>query len=98
MKRPGFWLRNDSVHLTLLVRAYCHLCDEMRDALRPLAKAVGATITEIDVDADAAIEARFGDLVPVLLHGSIDGIELCHYRLDTAGVENALRDATQQSR
>lgn len=97
-KRPGLWLRNDSVHLTLLVRAYCHLCDEMRDALRPLAKAAGATITEIDVDADAAIEARFGDLVPVLLHGSIDGIELCHYRLDTAGVENALRDATQQSR
>ena len=83
-------MRNDSVHLTLLVRAYCHLCDEMRDALRPLAKAAGATITEIDVDADAAIEARFGDLVPVLLHGSIDGIELCHYRLDTAGVENAL--------
>ena len=85
-------------HLTLLVRAYCHLCDEMRDALRPLAKAAGATITEIDVDADAAIEARFGDLVPVLLHGSIDGSELCHYRLDTARVENALRDATQQSR
>jgi len=91
-------LRNDSVHLTLLVRAYCHLCDEMRDALRPLAKAAGATITEIDVDTDAAIEARFGDLVPVLLHGSIDGIELCHYRLDTAGVQNALRDATRQSR
>jgi hypothetical protein len=97
-ERPGLWLRNESVHLTLLVRAYCHLCDEMRDALRPLAKAAGATITEIDVDADAAIEARFGDLVPVLLHGSIDGIELCHYRLDTAGVENALRDATRQSR
>ena len=70
----------------------------MRDALRPLAKAAGATITEIDVDADAAIEARFGDLVPVLLHGSIDGSELCPYRLDTARVENALRDATQQSR
>ena len=91
-------MRNHPVHLTLLTRAYCHLCDEMRDALQPLATAAGATITEIDVDADAVVEERFGDLVPVLLLGSIDGIELCHYRLDAARVETALRDVTQQSR
>ena len=70
--------------LTLLVRAYCHLCDEMRAALQPLADAAGARVTEIDVDADPALEARFGDSCPVLLLGSVDGIELCHYRLDTA--------------
>jgi hypothetical protein len=81
-----------AIELTLLVRAYCHLCDDMRAALRPLAAAAGARITEIDVDADAAIEARFGDLVPVLLLGSIDGVELCHYRLDRARVADALRD------
>ena len=91
-------MRNDSVHLTLLVRAYCHLCDDMRAELAPLADAAGVRIIEIDVDADPSMEVRFGDLVPVLLHGSIDGIELCHYRLDTARVENALRDATRQSR
>ncbi len=76
--------------LTLLTRAYCHLCDEMRDALRPIVSSTGARVTEIDVDSDAALEARFGDLVPVLLQGSVDGVELCHYRLDAARVADAL--------
>jgi hypothetical protein len=68
--------------LTLLVRAYCHLCEEMREALAPL---VGKRIAveEIDVDADPALEARWGDKVPVLLAGER---ELCHYRLDGAAL------------
>ncbi|HKP66711.1 MAG TPA: glutaredoxin family protein [Casimicrobiaceae bacterium] len=70
----------------------------MRDALAPLAKSAGANVTEIDVDADTAIEARFGDLVPVLLLGGLDGTELCHYRLDRARVANALAAAQQASR
>jgi hypothetical protein len=70
----------------------------MRAALAPLADAAGARVTEIDVDADASIEARFGDLVPVLLLGSLDGVELCHYHLDRARVTSALRDIRQQSR
>jgi hypothetical protein len=79
------------VELTLLVRAYCHLCDEMRAGLHPLAAAAGARVTEIDVDAHPALEARYGDLVPVLLLGSQSGTELCHYRLDPARVAQALR-------
>ena len=77
--------------LTLLTRAYCHLCDEMRDALAPIARAHGVTVAEIDVDAHPELEGRYGDLVPVLLVGSTtDGVELCHYRLDAAAVEAAL--------
>ena len=69
--------------LTLLVRAYCHLCDEMRAALAPLAAEAGASVTEIDIDGDAALEARWGDKVPVLLAGER---ELCHYRLEASAV------------
>jgi thioredoxin reductase (NADPH) len=65
--------------LTLLTRSYCHLCDEMRDALAPLAAAHGVAIVERDVDADPALEARYGDWVPVLLDGDA---EVCHYVLD----------------
>ena len=86
------------MHLTLLVRAYCHLCDEMRDALTPLARATGAHIIEFDVDADPEIEARFGDLVPVLLLGGIDGHELCHYRLDKDRVADAITAAQHAAR
>ena len=77
--------------LTLLSRAYCHLCDEMRDALAPLARRHGATVAEVDVDAHPELEARYGELVPVLLLGTAaDGVELCHYRLDAPAVERAL--------
>ena len=77
--------------LTLLVRAYCHLCDEMREALLPLARERGAAITEIDVDAEPALESRYGDRVPVLLLGAPDGgRELCHYVLDAAQLSRAL--------
>jgi thiol-disulfide isomerase/thioredoxin len=81
--------------LTLLSRAYCHLCDEMAAALAPLAARFGAAVTVVDVDADPALEARYGELVPVLLLGDpADGAKLCHYRLDAAAVTRAL--AAQQ--
>ncbi|MCC6867755.1 MAG: glutaredoxin family protein [Burkholderiales bacterium] len=77
--------------LTLLSRAYCHLCDELREALEPLAQRHGATIVEVDVDADPALEEAHGERVPVLFLGApADGRELCHYRLAAAAVEAAL--------
>ncbi|HET8876674.1 MAG TPA: glutaredoxin family protein [Casimicrobiaceae bacterium] len=76
--------------LTLLTRAYCHLCDDMRAALEPLAAEARTTIVELDVDADPKLEARFGDRVPVLLDGDADGPELCHFRLDHERVRDAL--------
>ncbi len=83
-----------ALRLTLLVRAYCHLCEDMRRALAPLALSRSAAIVEIDVDADPALEARYGERVPVLLLGPPDaGEELCHYHLDAARVEAALAAA-----
>jgi glutaredoxin len=80
-----------AITLTLLTRAYCHLCDEMRATLAPPARSAGAMVVEIDVDADPALEARFGERVPVLLAGGTDdGRELCHYTLDRARVSAAL--------
>jgi thioredoxin reductase (NADPH) len=80
--------------LTFLTRAYCHLCDTMRDALMPLAAAHGAKVRELDVDADPALEAAYGELVPVVLLGDVDdGQVLCHYHLDRARVVAALTTA-----
>jgi hypothetical protein len=77
--------------LTFVTRAYCHLCDTMRDALLPLALAHGATVDELDADADPALEAAYGELVPVVLQGDVeDGIVLCHYHLDRARIVAAL--------
>jgi hypothetical protein len=73
----------DARRLTLLVRAYCHLCDEMRDALAPLAARSGWAVEEIDIDGDPALEKRWSDTVPVLLAGAR---ELCRHRIDAATV------------
>ena len=69
--------------LTLLSRQWCHLCHDMLDALRPLADAQGVEVEVLDVDADEALEARWGEWVPVLL---ADGEEICHYHLDEAAL------------
>ncbi len=56
-------------------------------ALEPIAERAGIAIEWIDIDEDPALEARYNELVPVL---TLDGVELCHYRLDAAAVEAAL--------
>ncbi len=69
------------IELTLMSRGYCHLCHDMEKALLPLLEEFGASVTVLDVDADPDLEAKYDELVPVLLHGDT---ELCHYFLDEA--------------
>lgn len=68
-------------------RAWCHLCHDMEAALAPIAQEFGASVAVLDVDADPALEQRYDELVPVLLHGEI---ELCHYFLDEPKVREYL--------
>jgi thioredoxin reductase (NADPH) len=76
-----------AIELTLMSRGYCHLCHDMEVALRPLLDEFGAKLTVIDVDADPVLEARYDELVPVLIHGET---ELCHYFLDEAKIREYL--------
>ena len=73
--------------LTLISRGCCHLCEDMETALRPLLAEFAAGLEVLDVDADANLEERYDERVPVLLHGDR---ELCHYFLDVAGVSDYL--------
>jgi hypothetical protein len=70
-----------AIELTLMSRGYCHLCHDMAEALIPLVAEFGLVLKVLDVDADPALEAKYDELVPVLLHGDT---ELCHYFLDEA--------------
>jgi thioredoxin reductase (NADPH) len=79
------------MQLTLLVRSYCHLCDEMLDELRPLIGTTPLHVLDVDDPDHAGLEAQFGDAVPVLFAGSPAGPnELCRYRLDSERVAAAL--------
>ena len=73
--------------LTVYSRSYCHLCDDMIAALRNLQGRCVFDIKVVDVDSDAALEARYGERVPVV---EADGRELCHYFLDEAAVTDFL--------
>lgn len=71
--------------LTVYSRGYCHLCDDMIAALRLLQGRFVFDVDIVDVDTDAALEARYGEKVPVLMSAP-DGEELCHYFLDEPAV------------
>ena len=75
--------------LTLYGRGYCHLCHEMEVALEPLREEFGFALETVDVDSDPQLEARLGELVPVLMAGDR---ELCHYFLDHDAVRAYLAE------
>ncbi|MBZ2208100.1 glutaredoxin family protein [Massilia soli] len=75
------------IKFTLYSRSYCHLCDDMLDALNAMQDdTTRFDVDVVDVDADEALVARFDELVPVL-YGDLSQPELCHYFLDAAAVE-----------
>jgi glutaredoxin len=80
------------IELTLYGRTYCHLCDDMKNALEPLQRRFSFVLHEVDVDSDPALEDRFGEWVPVLITGGPNALpddarELCHYFLDAPVVQ-----------
>jgi glutaredoxin len=76
-----------ATRLTLISRRYCHLCQDMEEALATAGEELAFVLEVLDVDADAALEKRYDELVPVLLH---DGHELCHYFLEVGKVRDYL--------
>ena len=73
--------------LTLYSRNYCHLCDEMIAGLRRLQARFTFELAVVDIDTDEALEARYGEDVPVLAHG---GRELCRHVLNECLVTDYL--------
>jgi hypothetical protein len=84
------------LRFVLLSRAYCHLCDEMEAALRPLIGATPLDILDVDAPAHAALEALYGDAVPVLFAGEPGiGGEVCRHRLDADRVRAVLAEVRE---
>ena len=69
--------------LTLMFRSYCHLCHDMLSRLELLQAELGFELTIVDVDADAKLEEKYNESVPVLLHKHQ---EICHWHLDEAAL------------
>ena len=72
----------------LLSRTGCHLCDEARRLVQRVTAETGVGWIETDIDADPALRAEFGELVPVV---RVDGKELGYWRIDEGRLRRALR-------
>jgi glutaredoxin len=59
--------------LTLYGKAGCHLCEEARAAVEAVRSELPLELEEIDVSLDPALNARYGERIPVL---AIDGEEV----------------------
>jgi glutaredoxin len=73
--------------LTLLGRDGCHLCEDMRAALKPWAARFQFEVEEIDITGKTELEARYGWDIPVLLAGES---EICRHFLDERALQTWL--------
>jgi len=73
-----------SPQFTIYSRSYCHLCDDMLQALRAVDTTGVFKIDVIDIDADPELVARYDELVPVLMAHRVGAppLQICHYFLD----------------
>jgi hypothetical protein len=76
--------------VTLYSRPGCHLCDEAKAQIAPLLKEFGARVTEINIDEDPELRARYDYDVPVILLGAR---KVAKHRVDLDQFRRQLRDA-----
>ena len=65
--------------LRLLTRTGCHLCEIAAETLGRIGAEAGLVPEAVDVDADPALQAEYGDRVPVVL---LDGREHSYFTVD----------------
>jgi glutaredoxin len=68
-----------TARLQLLTRAGCHLCVTAAETLARIGGEAGLVPEAVDVDGDPALQAEFGDRVPVVL---LDGREHSYFTVD----------------
>ena len=76
-----------SIVLTLVSRRDCHLCEDMAAVAEGVARARGAELRHLDVDADQELRERFGEEVPVLL---VNGRKAFKYRVTESELRRRL--------
>lgn len=73
--------------VTVYTRAGCHLCEAAEESVARVCGELGQTWHAVDVDADPALRAEYGDQVPVIL---VDGREHGFWRVEDDRLRAAL--------
>ena len=82
-----------AIHLTLIGKPDCHLCDDARAVVTTvLTEFPGVGFSEVSILDDAALHEKYVEEIPVLL---IDGAVHNIWRIDPDRLRAALRKATE---
>jgi glutaredoxin len=79
--------------VTLYTRPGCHLCEEAKQQIAPLLKEFSARLTEINIDEDPDLRARYDYDVPVIFLGAR---KVAKHRVNLTQFRRQLRDAGAQ--
>ena len=77
-----------TTQIRLYTRKDCCLCQEMKAAVREVARKIPLEIEEIDVDSTPELKEKYGSEVPLLF---IDGRKAFKYRVAAQELERRLR-------
>ncbi|WP_448073474.1 glutaredoxin family protein [Georgenia yuyongxinii] len=84
---PGAGAGTTAPRVILYGRAGCHLCDQARTMLERVRDETGESFAEVDIDTDAGLREKYGELVPVV---TVDGVQQGYWRIESARVRAAL--------
>ena len=73
--------------VVLYGRPGCHLCDEARALLTGLLADSGGELTEVDIESDDALLARYLERIPVI---EVDGAVISELEPDAGALRAAL--------
>jgi glutaredoxin len=98
MESPDTYARTEDGRLqlaaprdvTIYSRPGCHLCEEAKTQIAPLLKEFGAPLTEINIEEDPELRARYDYDVPVIFLGARKAAK---HRVDLVQFRRQLRDA-----
>lgn len=82
------------VHLTIIGKPECHLCDVAGDVIDGVVRELGATapdrqvtVQKLSILDDAELNERYWEQIPVVL---VNGTEHAHWRVDPVALRAAI--------
>ena len=79
------------IEIELLTQPGCHLCDEMKQALKEASKGLTIDLREIDISKDPALAKRYGEEIPALF---INGSKAFKHRAKAKDLRERLQEET----
>ncbi len=81
-------MHDQPLQLELYSRPGCHLCDDLRLLCERLGNELPLRLTEVNIEGDPILEARYGEEVPVLF---VDGRKAVKFRTTEAALRRKLQ-------